>query len=744
VVLRPDTAPQSPPAAPPSTLPRPSTATTPPLFDFSPVPPAQPIQAARPPGTTPPVRPKAPSPLPSGPRAAPPVKPGVPRKRIPALIIAPIAAVLAGAIVIALATHNSNKRGIDVTARNGGVPVNIATIPPGATVSVAGGKVQTSCTGNCKLSLAPGTYQVSATLDGYEVASSSVTITAQHPAAISLTLLPQAPSVRLLTDLPAGTVEVDGQSPVPLQDGQLVLDRVAAGTHVVNVKGPKGDSSASFSLDIGENRQPAISGPVTARNMIAVLVASFGKQARVVTNAGPWKLAVNGQAQSDASPGGTDLTTFQPGVNEIVVGDGKDQRTLSDNFSAAPTLTAFLKTDINAGSLTVATGQDGVHVFVNGKEFGRLTQRGQVRLQTLGKVTVRVTKTGFLEPPPQTIEVKKGADARVQFDLKPAPQFGSLAIRNGAPGVEVWLDQKDAGAVGPDGTFNLGSVPPGEHTVELRREQYLPKRMQRSFVAGQTVDLSAADLGLTSANGTIRLTRNPPSATVNYKHGDEGESHEARGNQIELAPGTYAFSASAPGFAPATIRIQVAAGENREIEFTLARAAPATPPPPVAKGMTEFADVQSWTKDGDNWVHKGGGFLPYKLPPRGVFTFTVQLVKGGGVFRSGAIRWCVQYLDSKNYLLSEMDRKNFWTGVIQKGERYERVKAPHNLANQKAFTIQLDVEPDHLTQSLLVGNQWKVLDTFSEPGRDYTQGKFGFLIQGNDEIAISDFKFTPK
>jgi hypothetical protein len=91
-----------------------------------------------------------------------------------------------------------------------------------------------------------------------------------------------------------------------------------------------------------------------------------------------------------------------------------------------------------------------------------------------------------------------------------------------------------------------------------------------------------------------------------------------------------------------------------------------------------------------------------------------------------------------------MDRKNFWAGVIEKGKRYERVKTPENLGNQKAFTIQVEVAPDRLTQRVRAGNDWKVLDTFSEPGRDFTQGKFGFLIQGNDEIAISDFKFVPK
>jgi hypothetical protein len=180
------------------------------------------------------------------------------------------------------------------------------------------------------------------------------------------------------------------------------------------------------------------------------------------------------------------------------------------------------------------------------------------------------------------------------------------------------------------------------------------------------------------------------------------------------------------------------------VDFALARERPAAPPPAAARGMADFEDAQSWKKDGDSWVRKGGGFVPYKLAPKGVFTFTVELLKGGGLFRSGQIRWCLQYLDSKNYLLYEMDRKTLWAGVIEKGKRLERVKAPHNLGNQKVYTIRIEVAPDRLVQAVRVGGEWKVLDTFAEPGRDFTQGKFGFLIQGNDEIAISNFEFQPK
>jgi hypothetical protein len=718
------------PAAPPFPL-------SSPFFD--PAPPEQPLPPVA-------VRPENPPQPPTG-LTPPPLPPRPAPNGMRTISIAPIAGLLVVLVLVALVVHQRRKGNEKNSARIlAAMPVEVATVPPGASVKLtavqSGGGNETSCTSNCRLTLPPGTYQVSASLDGFEPAAGAVTVTARQAAAVSLTLQPQAQSVRLLTDLDQGKVVVDDRPPVDLQEGQLVLDKVAPGTHTVKVTGRNGD--ASFSFEIADARLPAVAGPVNARNMIAVLVASFGKQARLVTNAGPWKLAVNGQPQSDAGPAGTDLTSVQPGVNEIVVGEGKDQRNMSESFGAAPMLTAFLKTDVNAGTLIVSIGQDDVRVFLNGKEYRRRTQRGQLRVQTLGKVTVRVAKSGFQEAPAQTVEVKKGAEVRLQFDLKPQPQFGSLEIHGAMAGTEVLVDQKNAGTVGPDGSFSLSAIQPGDHTIELRREQYLPKRLQRSIHAGQAVVLTGADVVLAAANGTIRLTRNPASATITYRRGDEPESHPARGNQIELPPGSYAFSASAPGFTESTTRVQLAAGENREVDFTLAGERPAAPPPARASGMAEFEDAQRWKKDGDSWVHKGGGFVPYKLPPKGVFTFTVQLLKGGGVFRTGQIRWCLQYLDSKNYLLSEMDRKNFWAGVIEKGKRAERVKAPHNLENQKAFTIQIEVTPDRLVQKVRVGDEWKVLDTFVEPGRDFTQGKFGFLIQGNDEIAISDFKFLPK
>ena len=92
-----------------------------------------------------------------------------------------------------------------------------------------------------------------------------------------------------------------------------------------------------------------------------------------------------------------------------------------------------------------------------------------------------------------------------------------------------------------------------------------------------------------------------------------------------------------------------------------------------------------------------------------------------------------------------LEAKAFLSGfALEKGKKFERNRTQHDLEKQKAFTIQIESTTDRLVHKVRSGNDWIVLDSFSEPGRDFTKGKFGFLIQGNDEIGISDFKFTPR
>jgi len=655
------------------------------------------------------------------------------------LLIGAFIGAVATIAIIALLVNQARKRFRPREVAVATVAVDVATTPPDAAIRVNG---DTKCNSPCSLQLAPGSYQITAFLDGYDPATSALNVTAGQPGSVQLALTAQSQSVRILTDLESGKIALDDQPPVDLQEGQYTFDPIAPGPHTIKLTAKSGE--ASFSFLVAPAKSPEITGTVSARNLIAVLVSSVGSQARVFTSAGPVKLAVNGQPEGDAGPAGVDLKNFHPGADEIVVGDGKDQHSLNESFTPGPMLTAFFKSDLNIGTLVVATSEDDVRVFVNGKEYRRRTKNGQVRIPAIGQVSVRVAKDGFQNEPAQTADVKKGSEVRLEFKLRALPQVSSLQIHGATPGAEVLLDQKNVGAVGSDGNFIYSTVAPGDHTIDLRRDQYTPKHLQRSFKAGQPVVIAGSDAVLvaTVTSGTIKISRTPADAAVTYRRADESAVHDFRGSQIELPPGTYVLAAHAAGYSETSARIQLAAGETRNLEITLARV-----PVAVVKGgdMGDFVDPSAWNRDGELWTHRGGGFIPYKLGPRGIYTFTVELVHGGNLFKGGRIRWCVEYRDSRNYLLYELDHKNFWAEVVENGKKFERDKVQHDLDKQKAFTIQIEITPDRCIHRIKnPSGQWVVLDSFTEPGRDFTKGKFGFLIQGNDEIGVSDFSYSPK
>jgi PEGA domain len=589
-------------------------------------------------------------------------------------------------VLIVVLVNIARKRNVslsDLTATD--VAVQIATTPSGASIRVNG---EVRCVSDCKITLPPGAYQITAFLDGYEPAASGVSLVLGKSETLNLTLEERPQTVRILSDLAQGKVALDQQPPADLQDGEFVFEKVAPGTHTISVTGPNAD--ASFSFNLAPARLPAVSGTVSTRNVLAMLVSSFAGHARVVTSSGPWKLAVNGQAEDNAGPAGVDLKSFQAGLNELAISQGSDQRTIKEDFGPGPTLTAFLKTDRNVGMLIVSTGENNARVFLNNKEYPRRTQGGQLRIQTVGSVEVKVQKAGFENAPAQTIEVKKGGEARVEFKMKPLAVVAALQIEGATPGAEVLIDQRSAGSVADDGKFYNAAVPPGVHVIALRRERFTPKQFSRNFVAGQTVTIGGTDVALVAE----RPPAPPPPPPV----------PEPRPEPV--AP---------------------------------------KPPPPKVASMDGFESQQGWTQqDNGVWRRRGGGFVAYKPPSAGVFTFAVYLIRGGNVFRGGRVRWFIDYKDPKNYVVSELDENNLTIKDVVNGKSTDHAKVKHNVESKdKAWAIEVEISPDRLIQRIQKDKEWITLDTWTKPDHNFAEGKFGFLVQGNDEIGVSDFKFRP-
>jgi hypothetical protein len=593
-------------------------------------------------------------------------------------------------VLVVVLVNIARKRNVslsDLTATD--VMVQIATTPPGASIRVNG---EEKCTSDCKLPLAPGAYQITAFLDGYEPAASGVSLVLGKPEMLNLTLEARPQTVRILTDLAQGKVVFDQQPPADLQDGQYLFEKVPPGTHTISVTGP--NAEASFTFDLAAARMPAVNGTVTARNVLALLVSSFAGHARLVTSSGPWKLAVNGQDEENAGPAGVNLKNFQAGLNEMAISQGAakggDQRSVKEDYGPGPTLTAFLNTDRNVGTLIVSTSENNARVFLNNKEYPRRTQGGLLRIQTIGSIDVRVVKDGFENAPAQTAEVKKGGEIRLEFTLKPQAQVASLQMEGATPGADVLIDQRRVGTVADDGTFHEAAVAPGVHVIGLRHDRFAPKQFSRTFAAGQTVTIGGSDTALVA----------------------------------ERAPAPPPPPAPAPEPRP---------------EPVVAKAAPR------AIAMDGFESQEGWMQqDNGVWRRRGGGFLTYKPPSAGLYTFAVYLVRGGTVFRGGRVRWVADYKDPKNYVVSELDENNLTIRDVVNGKSSDHAKLKHNVDSKlKAWAIEVEISPDRLIQRIQKDKEWITLDTWTSPDHKFADGKFGFLVQGNDEIGVSDFKFSP-
>ncbi len=94
--------------------------------------------------------------------------------------------------------------------------------------------------------------------------------------------------------------------------------------------------------------------------------------------------------------------------------------------------------------------------------------------------------------------------------------------------------------------------------------------------------------------------------------------------------------------------------------------------------------------------------------------------------------------NGEGYSQFEVDKKKF----LARGPDGSRARDHVRDDDDRTYTIQIDITPDKIVHRMKVGDTWFTLD--SQPAKNSPDGKFGFVIPGNDEIAISDLHFTPR
>jgi serine/threonine protein kinase len=535
---------------------------------------------------------------------------------------------------------------------------------------------------------------------------------------------PEPPALRLSSDTGTGKVILDDQPPAEFQDGQWTLDKISVGEHKLKVDGPQGGASFTFSTDAGA--VPVLKGPIVSHGVLAVVVGGMAGRLHVYSSDSSTKVSIDGQPALDVPQDGLDISSVSAGAHELVVTreQSQDRYKLDIDTNVAPALSAFLESGRSLGTLVVVTGQDKTKVFLNGRPQPQLTEGGQLRIPNLElkEYEVRVSKTGFQDAPEQKIRLRKGEQAKLSFNLQPIPRVASLAIQGGVPGAAVLIDQTPVGIIQPDGTFTAATVNPGDHVVELHKDRFKPRQIKKHFVAGAAVSLAAAEVTLEAATGDLKITFTPADAQVTLAKAGDTATKVNNGGLLSLPTGSYTLTAKIADLTRSST-VEVTAGQSRNLDLSLG-----------PSGMSRWDDPGAWKREKGVFDRKGGEFVMYGVSPTsGTFIFSATLRKGR------RLQWVLNCTDANNYVLFQMDENNFYRTVVRNGEKGDETKIPHKSDKKSFQTIQIRVGPNEITHQIKQGEAWEVLDRWTQSGSNLSLGKFGFLIPGNDQLALASF-----
>ncbi len=99
--------------------------------------------------------------------------------------------------------------------------------------------------------------------------------------------------------------------------------------------------------------------------------------------------------------------------------------------------------------------------------------------------------------------------------------------------------------------------------------------------------------------------------------------------------------------------------------------------------------------------------------------------------------------NSENYVLFTVDGKHAIVREIRDGKPVEVNRIPFSIDSNQWVQVELSVKPDSIDAKVRTPDApWNDVGAVTSDGRDFTQGKVGFYVPGNDEIAVANFRFT--
>jgi hypothetical protein len=529
----------------------------------------------------------------------------------------------------------------------------------------------------------------------------------------------------------AGIVYVDSDPPSDIHEGQF-RRQLTTSEHTVRAVMSR-SSEVSFRVRVEADGLPVVSD-ISAREMTPLIASNFGPVTKIFSgNKVPVPVEMNGQKVGDLTVNGMDLPSLAPNSYDLLIGEGKDAKSRTIEIGTARTITVLLEADPNVGRLMVQTNEDGATVVLlaGGKELSRKVtknhQAGFANLRVRG-YTVHVSKDGFDTEGEKSVDLTKGAEATVTFDLRRRSKPGSIQISTTA-GAEVFLDDRKVGQAEANGSVEIPGISLGTHKVEARLKQFRTRVVSVNIGDGET---KTVDLVLARVPGTVRIQRDPTNSVVTYRRTDESAERTLGQNQLSLPEGAYLFTAKAPDYLPLSMNVIVRADEVVPVDLRLT---------PIRRQDTTATTVNSmefWPKGTweqpqarDWYVHRGEAFLGITRSGPATIEFDAPLSESGVLGTGHRLVWATNYVDARNYIKYELNAKNLTVATIKDGKPVKDGKVPKPVKTAASYKIQLKWRADSITVKI---NE----ETIEEIRGDIQGGKFGFLQ--NKEVRMLNFR----
>ncbi len=208
----------------------------------------------------------------------------------------------------------------------------------------------------------------------------------------------------------------------------------------------------------------------------------------------------------------------------------------------------------NVGTLQVTSNVNGAQVFVDNVLAGNIPLSVNV---AAGQHSVRVAANGFSDAT-QVVQVRAGQTTRVNINLRPIVQNGTLTVLVSPANATVFIDGVRAG----NGTQTV-QVAPGQHTVRVAANNYLDFNQTVNVGGGANVTVRAT-LQPIVQNGVLQvIAPNGAQVIVN------GSVLGTGTGEITVPAGQYTVRVVLNGFQDFNQTVNVQAGQTTTVRASL-------------------------------------------------------------------------------------------------------------------------------------------------------------------------------